>query len=62
MSYSEAQRRAFKKIAAGDTGSGEKSRDIFRRMREGDRADLAHQVSVGRLTREQAEFIFGGPL
>jgi|DeeseametaMP0747_FD_contig_123_26678_length_4193_multi_8_in_0_out_1_2 hypothetical protein len=62
MSYSDAEIRAFRKIAAGDTGSGRKASDIMKQMREGDRADLQHKVRVGRLTQSQAEAIFGGPL
>lgn len=62
MSYSDAQIRAFRKIAAGDTGSGRKVSEITRRLREGDKADLQHKVRVGRLTQSQAEAIFGGPL
>lgn len=62
MSYSDAQIRAFRKIAAGDTGSGQTPGDITRKMREGDREDLRHKVRVGRLTQSQAEAIYGGPL
>jgi hypothetical protein len=52
--YSKAQRRAFRKISSGDTGSGVTVSDLIASAKEGDIADIRHQVSVGRITPREA--------